>query len=230
MPPPDSADDGDATNVFFLHADRMVRDAQFIVDSLPNVEIFSVERALRQLHAIHLVLINLEDAWLNQEDINHLIQYVLDISRPLQTFYDTPPPPQNIGTSTMPSGSPFGGRPQYDLDLTEALRLHSMGNSWVNVSEAMGVTRSTMYNHLDAAGLSTARQPFTNITDDELDEIVSLISLDHPFAGSAIVMGHLEGKGIHLSSERVQECLKRVDALGVLVRWVWKPSLSTFLS
>jgi hypothetical protein len=61
MPPPDSTDDGDATHTFFLHADRMVRDAQFIVDSLPNVENFSVERALRQLHAIHLILVNLDD-------------------------------------------------------------------------------------------------------------------------------------------------------------------------
>ena len=48
----------------------MVQDAQFIVDSLPNVKIFSVEWALRQLHVIHLVLVNFDDKWLAQEEIS----------------------------------------------------------------------------------------------------------------------------------------------------------------
>jgi hypothetical protein len=75
-----------------------------------------------------------------------------------------------------------------------------------------------MYNHMDRAGFSTDRRPFTEISDDELDEHVSAISLDHPFAGSGIIMGHLEALSIHLPSEHVQDCLRRVDALGVLVR------------
>lgn len=218
--PSDNSTDEDATNAFFLHADHMVRDAQFIVDSLPNVEIFSVERALRQLHAIHLVLLNLDDEWLTDEEILGLTQTVLNVSQPLQLFYDAPPPPRNVGTSTIPSESPSGGRPKYDIDLAEAFRLHGLGNSWESVSDAMGVSRRTMYYHLKKAGLSTARKPFTEMDDDELDEQVSAISLLHPFAGSAIVTGHLEGKGIHLPVQRVQESLRRVDALGVLVRWV----------
>jgi hypothetical protein len=196
----------------------MVRDAQFIVDSLPNVELFSVERALRQLHAIHLVLINLDDNWLSQDEVQALVQLVLNVSQPLQEFHDAPPPTRNFGISTVPSTSVLGGRPSYSLNLTEALKLHSLGNSWESVSEAMGITRQTMYNHLTRAGLSTARRPFTDITDEELDERVSAISLKHPFAGSSIIMGHLEGLGLHLSLEQVQECLRRVDALGVLVR------------
>ena len=75
-----------------------------------------------------------------------------------------------------------------------------------------------MYNHMDRAGFSTDRRSFTEMSDGELDEHVSAISLDHPFAGSAIISGHLEAFGIHLPSERVQDCLRRVDALGVLVR------------
>jgi hypothetical protein len=218
--------EGDATNAFFLHADRMLRDAQFIVDSLPNVETFSVERALRQLHAIHLVLVNLNDDWLGQNEVERLIQLVLDISGPLQEFYDTPPPPRNVGTSTIPTESPFGGRPKLDLNLAEALCLHNLGNSWGAIAEAMGVSRQTIYNHLHEAGHSSSRKQFTDITDEELDERVSAISLDHPFSGCAIIMGHLEGLGIHLPAARVQECLRRVDALGVLVRCVIWPFCS----
>ncbi|KAK6974409.1 hypothetical protein R3P38DRAFT_2811971 [Favolaschia claudopus] len=59
----------------------------------------------------------------------------------------------------------------------------------------MIVSRRTLYYHLNHNGLSTARQ----------------ISLNHPLAGSAIVMGHLEGLNIH-------DSLWRVDAVGVIVR------------
>ena len=87
---------------------------------------------------------------------------------------DTPPPPRNVGTSTIPSESPSGGRPKYDIDLAEALRLHSLGNLWESVSDAMGVARRTMYYHLNKAGLSTARKPFTEM-DGHSQLIIYLI-------------------------------------------------------
>ncbi|KAJ7429696.1 hypothetical protein B0H11DRAFT_1766652 [Mycena galericulata] len=58
----ETGDRDDPTHTFFVHANRMIRDAQFIVDSLPNVEPFAVERALRQLSALHYLFANLEDA------------------------------------------------------------------------------------------------------------------------------------------------------------------------
>ncbi|KAK7016624.1 hypothetical protein R3P38DRAFT_3567192 [Favolaschia claudopus] len=48
-------------------------------------------------------------------------------------------------------------------------------------------------------------------SNEALDELVAEISLNHPLAGSAIVMGHLEGLNIH-------DSLWRVDAVGVIVR------------
>ena len=224
----DSADE-DTTNVFLLHADYMVRDAQFIVDSLPNLEIFSVERALRLLHAIHLVLVNFDDDWLTQEEIEQLIQSVLNISQPLQIFYDTPPPPRNIGTSTISTTSPLGRRPKYDIDLSKALRLHSLGNSWQAISEAMGVARQTMYYHLNQAGLSMAQKPFTIIDDDDLDEHISAISLLHPFAGTAIIAGPPGGDGYLFAGAKntgeleVSGCFSTVRAsLSPLLRVILK--------
>ncbi|KAJ7676904.1 hypothetical protein DFH06DRAFT_976326 [Mycena polygramma] len=62
------AQDRDPVHSFLVHAGQILHEAQFIIDSFPNVEIFSVERALRQLHAVHYVLTNLEDEWLAQKD------------------------------------------------------------------------------------------------------------------------------------------------------------------
>lgn len=211
-------DGSDSIDSFLYQADKLTREARFIVDSLPNAEVFAVERAVRQLRAIHLVLINLDDEWLSPEDIEPLILSVTMTIAPLQHFLDSPHPPRNIGTTTLPSTS--SGRPKYDLDMKEASRLHLLGNSWESVAEAMGVTRKTIYNHLAMAGMSSSRKEFTTISDEQLDERVSEISLKHLFAGSSIILGHLEGEGIHLPAERIQESVRRVDAMGVLIRCV----------
>lgn len=104
------------------------------------------------------------------------------------------------------------------LDVERAVALHDLGSSWKEVADAMGVTRPTLYNHLRKAGRSTARPAYTDISDEDLDEVVSQITLDHPFIGGVIVKGHLEAQDIHISAQRVQECLRRVDAIGVLLR------------
>jgi hypothetical protein len=84
----------------------------------------------------------------------------------------------------------------------------------------MGVDRKTMFNHLKRAGIPTTRPLYTDIDDDNLDEHIAEISLAHPLAGSGIVQGHLNARGINVTRARVQESLRRVDAIGVTLRSV----------
>jgi hypothetical protein len=95
-----------------------------------------------------------------------------------------------------------------------------MGLSWAQIAKAMGVSRRTLYYHFDAAGISTARRPFTEISDDDLNTLVLDISQRHPLSGSVIVQGHLESIGVHVSAVRVEESLRRVDAIGVDLRYL----------
>ncbi|KAK6981351.1 Integrase catalytic domain-containing protein [Favolaschia claudopus] len=196
---------------------KIMREARLVVEAISNAEIFAVERSLRQLHGIHIVLLNLDDAWLSRSEVDGLIDLVLNTGASLEAFLNSPPAPHNIGTTSLP---PSGlGRPRYAIDLDRAIELHDLGNTWAAVADALGVRRQTLYNHLERAGLSSGRLPFTTISDDELDEKISSISLLHPFAGSNIMSGHLEATGIHVPIRRIQESLWRVDAIGVLVRW-----------
>ncbi|KAF7354472.1 Integrase catalytic domain-containing protein [Mycena venus] len=208
--------DRDPVHSFLIHAGKILSEVQFIIDSIPNVEPFSVERGLRQLHAIHYVLTTMEDEWLAQSEIDNLIETVLTAGLALEQFQNAPAPPRNVGTVRDISTS---GRPRYIIDLDRAIELHDMGNGWDAVADALGVCRRTLYYHLERAGISPARPVFTNIDDDTLDEKVAEISLKHPFAGGSIVLGHLEAEDIHLPIARVQESLRRVDAIGVIVRW-----------
>jgi len=208
----------DPIDKFLRNADKLVQEARFIISSFPNAETQSVERSIRQLHAVNTILANLEDEYLTSEEIDEYQDLVNSLIQPLEDFLIAEPPPRNVGTSTEP---PTGrrGRPRYTLDLNRAIELHDLGNSWEDVAHAMGVSRRTMYYQLEAAGLSTARKPFSEIDDEGLDSAIAEISLKHPLAGASIVQGHLNGSGLYVPLERVRESLRRVDAIGVMLRY-----------
>jgi hypothetical protein len=207
----------DPVENFFVSAETICTDAQFVIDSLPNADRFAAERSLRQLSAIQIVLGGMDDPHTSPERIVLLLNYVAGLYAVLDEYLASPP----LTTSAHRENAPRTGRkgrPRLVLNLDRALELHSMGNSWEAVSKTLGVARKTMYNHLAHHGLSAARPPHTVISDEDLDEAVSEISLQHPFAGSTIVRGHLASRGIIVSAERIQDSLRRVDLLGVLVR------------
>jgi hypothetical protein len=85
----------------------------------------------------------------------------------------------------------------------------------------MGIERTTIHRRFQEAGISTACPLFSDIDDDALDELVAEISLTHPFVGSKIVAGHLATRHPPSSSSG----LRRVDEMGMLVRFVFSKSI-----
>lgn len=211
-----SAEQEDTLHQFFIESHRIATEAQFIIDSLPNADIPAVERILGQLNALLSIFISIDDPYSTLDERENLVLLTQHLIQPLQTFLDTPPPPAHTNIPRDNTGS--RGRPSYILDLDRAIGLHTLGNTWDDIAAAMGTTRRTLYNHLRKAGISTTDPRWTDIDDERLDDIVAKISEEHPFSGSTIVHGHLESRGIHLPRLRVQESLRRVDALGVLIR------------
>jgi hypothetical protein len=201
-----------------MECHQISNEAQFLVDSLPNVHTAAVERASRQLNAIRVILIALEDPDSDAASIDNLVAYVDSLIYPLDDFLSNPPLPPHTHIPRRKGGG--RGRPTYDLDLARAVLLHDLGNTWEDIAKAIGISRSTLYKHMDERGLPTARREWSDLTDDEIDELVSEISLSHPFVGTTIVSGHLEAQQIHLPRARVQESLRRVDRIGVLIRFV----------
>lgn len=212
----DNNDAPDKIHEFLLHADKVVKEAKFLVGSLPNAEEFAVERALRHIYSVFHILSDLNDPHLSAAEIEKLNELLLDTAYPLYDFLRHPPPPPNTGKTFIHTGRP--GRPKTHLNLQRALELHEIGCSWDSIAQAIGVTRQTLYNQMKQADLSTQRPQYTEIGDDDLDEVVAGISLLHPFAGSSILKGHLEAKDIKLPILRVQESLQRVDPIGVFIR------------
>ncbi|KAK7002035.1 Integrase catalytic domain-containing protein [Favolaschia claudopus] len=188
----------DPVHTFLLEAHNICVQAQFILG------------AVRQIVTV------LEDFSITDDVRETLLADVDKLLAPLDDFITNPPPPASASHSRLYTGRP--GRPSYVLDLPRARLLHDLGNSYEQIAQALGVDRKTLYRQLEKAGIPRARRIFTAISDEALDEVVSEISLAHPFVGSVIVAGHLESRGIHLPRLRVQDSLRRVDEIGVLVR------------
>lgn len=215
--------EGDELHAFLMECDQICKSAQFVIDTLPNAEHDAVEGAVRHLEAIRTILGNVDDA---HTDFEALWDYVDILLLPLETHLNTPPPLPSSFLPRVYTGRV--GRPSYAIDLERAVLLHDLGNTWKDTAKALGIARSTLYEHMDKAGLSTAKREWSDLTNDELDEVIAEFSLAHPFSGTRIVMGHLETLGFHLPRHRVLQSLHRVDEIGVLTRYVqWYPYFPT---
>lgn len=204
-------------NRFFLDAGRIAQEAKFIISSLPRVEESAVQRILLQLDAVRQILNSLDDPFTSEADKQHLLEHVDELIDTLQQHLKNITTQQENSVPRTATGE--RGQPAYLLDLPRALELHSLGNSWEDVAASMGVSRQTLYNHGKSARLSMARPAHTGIDDAVLDEIIAEISMKHPYVGSTIVSGHLRSRAMNIPKARVQESLRRVDAIGVLTRY-----------
>ncbi|KAJ7917282.1 hypothetical protein B0H13DRAFT_1870462 [Mycena leptocephala] len=121
----------DPVHNFLMEAHRITNEAQFIIDSLHNVELPAVEQSY-QLEAICQILCTIGDA-----------QPTDDVRQTPRCPY--PPPLPAAFLPTEYTGKP--GCPRYILDIQQVHLLHDLGNSY-DIAAAMGVCRPTLYNHL----------------------------------------------------------------------------------
>ena len=85
---------------------------------------------------------------------------------------------------------------------------------------SLGCSERTVYRKLHSAGLFL-RRAYSNISDAELDVIVSEINHEHPRHGYRHIEGHLQHRDIRLPRRRIRESLDRVDPEGIVLRWAY---------
>ena len=71
------------------------------------------------------------------------------------------------------------GRPAIDVDITDVEYLRNLRFTWTKIADILGISRSTLYRHLDEEGISH-HTTYTNITDAELDHKVIAVKNLHP--------------------------------------------------
>jgi transposase len=84
------------------------------------------------------------------------------------------------------------------------------------ISKILSVSKSTIYRRMRQYGLS--KMEFSNITDDELDQVLSDITKEFPHSGEGLLKGLLIGRKIKVQRWRLRESLHRVDSEGIAQR------------
>ena len=110
------------------------------------------------------------------------------------------------------------GRPAFEIS-RETLKLFlSYGFSFVKIAEMLGVSAKTVSRRIKEFGLKGEVPKYTNITNDDLDKIVSDIYREFPNCGIRRMKGFLTARGINLQWEHVRSSLWRIDPEGIILR------------
>lgn len=109
------------------------------------------------------------------------------------------------------------GRPRYSIEEERLIEPLEINLPVHYIAMLLGVSASTVNRRMREFDLS-ARQFYSNLTDQELDETVQQIKTEMPAAGYRMVKGRLKSLGIHVQWRRVAASMHRVDSLGILSR------------
>jgi len=111
------------------------------------------------------------------------------------------------------------GRPKVNIPKSVLIELRSLGFSWNKISKIFQVSRWTIYRRIREFNLEEL-QMFSNISDDELDQIITeYISRHGPTTGEPILSGYLRSKGYTVQRRRIRSSINRVDPKNTALRW-----------
>ncbi len=90
------------------------------------------------------------------------------------------------------------------------------GYKVTEICHSLGVSRSTLCQRMKENNMVLDK--FTDISDVDLDEHISLFKADHLNCGLPLVQGHLVSIGVRVP-RRIRETLQHLDSIGTRNRW-----------
>ena len=109
------------------------------------------------------------------------------------------------------------GRTKYlvNLDLVELLR--NGGYSWQHIADVFRVSRTTLWRQIIESGMPINN--YTDISDSDLDTLVSDTQMRFPNMGLRLLHRHLSSTGIKVQRSRLRASVQHVDPLQSIARW-----------
>ena len=227
---PHDPDDG---SPFFQLARAAIQQANFAL----NVHVEEPDRILSHYDRLsHLVqiFVRLSETYNEDDAIMTWIETIIETQRRItehlevieEYTYDLIDDDAAIIHPIMPTFEtiPTGGRPRISLPWETITVYRSSNHSWTEIASILGIHPRTLrryrlrYNYQDP-------NPYSAITDEELDEIVArTLSQTSGVIGSKFMSSVLQDQGHRVVRRRVRESMARVDILGNLERWAsWIP-------
>ena len=89
--------------------------------------------------------------------------------------------------------------------------------SWQEVADAIGASRTTVWRHLQEQTIMLSS--YTDVSDQDLYDLVRTIQRNFPNAGLVMIHGHLRSQGVHVQRHRVRESVAHNDPICREIRW-----------
>lgn len=109
------------------------------------------------------------------------------------------------------------GRPKITVSEQHLRRLIEVGLTVSCISKLLGMSTATVERRMQEFGVSV-RGTYSQLTDEELDNLVVAIKTTSPHSGYRMMRGHLKARGHRVQWSRVWDSMNRVDSAGVLAR------------
>lgn len=113
--------------------------------------------------------------------------------------------------------SRIGGRPFAVINLDEVEFFRSINLNWTTIAAKVGVSRQTLYRRLKKEGIYEDLR-YSSLSDNELDDVLRHIKINHPNDGEVLMHGHLSAMGLKIQRYRLRSALHRVDPIGIAQR------------
>ena len=106
------------------------------------------------------------------------------------------------------------GRPRLVVARENIEDLRTLGFLWSKIAFMLGLSRSTLLHCRDEFNIPK----YTEISDADLDGLVSSILSQAPRSGESLMIGSLRSRGLRVQRERIRDSIMRVDPIGRLLR------------
>ncbi|XP_064638875.1 uncharacterized protein LOC135494625 [Lineus longissimus] len=115
-------------------------------------------------------------------------------------------------------GNRPSGRPSIQINPVTVQSLRDAGFNWRSIASMIGVSERTLRNRRQSYEFLDCDLEYSEITNNELDEIVTAIMKVTTVCGETLMMGALRSRGYKIQRQRVRDSLARVDPVGRALR------------
>lgn len=110
------------------------------------------------------------------------------------------------------------GRPTVEVSQALLQVLHdNVGFSWAQIARNLGISERTIRRRRNSFAMPN-NESFSNVHDNDLDEIVREVLHITPRIGYRLMQGALRNRGITVQRRRVLDSLRKVDPVMVTLR------------
>ena len=150
--------------------------------------------------------------------LHHLRSRAQSFLRRFQPFLSAcAQPVTGINMPTVIRRHGHHGRPLLGINIDQVELLRTVGYSWQEVADAIGASRTTVWRHLQEQNITLSS--YTDISDQDLYDLVRTIQRNFPNAGLVMIQGHLRSQGVHVQRHRVRESVAHNDPIRQEICW-----------